>query len=125
MFPFERLHVWGKAHAVGVALIRISQTSVVHRGPILTEVVRTACSVCSNIAEGAGSETSAQFARYLGIARASAYELEAQLLLARDGGLIPADVADPLIAEVTQVKRILITLQRRVRAKSSTPVAGA
>ena len=57
-------------------------------GDLGNQMRRAAISVVSNICEGAGMGSDRQFARYLKIARASVNELQGQLLVADDLGLI-------------------------------------
>lgn len=116
MFPFQRLTVWQRAHNVGVALIR-ARVGPLRADPLVAEAIRSAISVVSNIAEGAGSDSPAQCSRYLGIARASAHELEAQLLLGRDSGVLSSAAASVMIDQTVEVRRMLIALQRRVAAQ--------
>jgi len=52
------------------------------------QIRRAVISVMSNIAEGFESRTDVQFINYLGMARASAGEVRAQLYIARDQGYL-------------------------------------
>ena len=51
---------------------------------LITQINRCAVSIPSNIAEGAGRNSSKEFLHFLSIANGSAYELETQLLLLID-----------------------------------------
>ncbi len=51
---------------------------------LISQVLRSAYSIPSNIAEGSGRTTNKEFARFLDIALGSAFELETQLILASD-----------------------------------------
>lgn len=53
---------------------------------LTAQMRRAAVSVPSNIAEGAARDSSAEFARFLVIARGSLSELETQLLIAKELG---------------------------------------
>ena len=80
-----------------------------------SQIRRSCTSVPANIAEGCGRDTDADFARFLQISAGSAIELEYQLLLARDLGLLEGAKHAALDAEVNDVKRMLATLTRRLR----------
>ncbi len=43
---------------------------------MMEQLIRSSSSICANIAEGYGSDTNAEFARYLGIALKSAFETD-------------------------------------------------
>jgi four helix bundle protein len=63
-------------------------------GDLSSQMRRAGISIVSNISEGASTGSDRQFIRYLGIARASANELQAQLEILGDLGLI--DLRHPL-----------------------------
>jgi four helix bundle protein len=60
-------------------------------GDLVNQMRRSAISVVSNICEGASSGNDRQFARYLSIARASANELQGQLIIVVDLGELDAE----------------------------------
>jgi four helix bundle protein len=80
---------------------------------------RAAVSIPANIAESCGRRTRREEARFLQIAFSSACELEAEFLLARDLGFLPADDAAALEAGVVEVQRMLNTLTRRTWARAA------
>ncbi len=57
-------------------------------GDLNNQLKRSAISVVSNIAEGAGNGTNKQFVKFLNIARGSNHEVHAQLLILSDLGYI-------------------------------------
>lgn len=73
-------------------------------------------SIPTNIAEGCGKFTDADFARYVQIAMGSASETEYQLLLAHDLGFLTTTSYEQLHADVTEVKRMLASLLKTLRA---------
>ena len=82
----------------------------------LTSQIRRSCaSIPANIAEGCGSNSDAELARYLQIAMGSASELEYHILLARDLELISNSDYKPTNDEVTQIKRMLTSFIKRLR----------
>ncbi len=75
---------------------------------------RAAVSVCANIAEGSRRNGRRDYARFLNIAQGSLSEAECLLLLGRDLGYMPRDVASRLVTELNEVGRMLHTLRKRV-----------
>jgi four helix bundle protein len=86
---------------------------------LVDQMRRSAVSISANIAEGAGSGSQPMFARYLGIALGSAYELESHLLLARDIGCAAGDSGEALLAEIESIIKMLTALLRSVRSRRS------
>ena len=73
-------------------------------------------SIPTNIAEGCGRFTDADFARFLQIAMGSASETEYQLILARDLGFLSTASHEKLQNDVEEVKRMLASLLKTLRA---------
>jgi len=78
---------------------------------------RAAVSVPSNIAEGFGRRGQSEFLRFLHISRGSIFELETQMLIALNVGLMQEDTYGDLAAAYDEVERMLESLIRKVRAK--------
>ena len=73
-------------------------------------------SIPTNIAEGCGRNTDADFARFLQMAMGSASETEYQLLLSHDLGFLNKEQYDKHNVDVTEVKRMLASLLKTLRA---------
>ena len=77
-------------------------------------MVRSSESTSFNIVEGCGSTTSREFARFLEISIKSMTELEYQLRLARDYGIMSSHEWRRLTDSVIAVRRMLCGLRRKV-----------
>lgn len=123
MYPFRKLAVWQRAHALALQVHEVTERHYQGRyWSLIDQMRRAATSIASNIAEGSGQVTSAQFARYLTIALGSARELDYQVLLARDLGVVPTSDCVRLDARVDQLSRMLVVFRDRVaRRIPSTP----
>ena len=118
MFPFRRLAVWEKSHELTLRVYRATDGSAIRRFPGLSSQLRRAmAAVPTNIAEGAGHASQAQFNRFLEIAIASAHEVDYHLLLARDLELFSAREYAFLEARLGEVQAMLIGLRKRVIEK--------
>ncbi len=87
-----------------------------HAPGLVPQLLRAAASVPANIAEGAGQESGAQFARFLTIAIASANEVENHLSMATGLGLLTDSTGASLISELQTIRRMTYTLRKRVLA---------
>jgi four helix bundle protein len=74
---------------------------------LTSQLRRAAVSIPSNIAEGQGRLSPGEFKQFLGHAKGSAFEVETQLLIARDLGYIGHQATSHLIDRVQEVGRIL------------------
>ena len=122
MRNFRRLLVWERSHELTLKIYEL--TSKFPREEIygLTSQIRRACaSIPTNIAEGCGRETPADFARFLQIAVGSASETEYLILLARDLKYLNTIQYAELIDTVVSVKKMLTALIKNTRTKSDRP----
>ena len=119
MQDFRNLKVWKKAHALTLKVYSSTQAFPKEETYGLRSQIRaSASSIGTNIAEGCGRKGDAEFGRFLFFSMGSASELEYQLLLARDLRLVSPTEYDSLEGSVTEVKRMLASLLRKLRADS-------
>lgn len=117
MQDFRNLEVWRKAHELALAVYKAT-------GPfpkaelygLTSQLRRSAVSIPANLAEGCGRSSDADFARFTQIAVGSASELEYHLLIAKDLKMLPANIYDNLSELASAVKRMLISLLKKLRA---------
>lgn len=82
---FEEIEAWQTARELTKLVYSITEEGKFAKDFGLKDQIRRACvSIMSNIAEGFESKTQPLFIRYLGIAKASAGEVRAQLYVAKD-----------------------------------------
>jgi four helix bundle protein len=113
---FRNLKVWQKAHAVVLEVYRA--TSAYPKEELFgltSQTRRSASSVPTNMAEGCGRGSDADFARFLWMSNGSAYELDYQLLLARDLQYLNPNLYQELAAKLEEVKRMLAGLLATVK----------
>ena len=120
MYVLTDLKVWQKALDLSLEVYQATQIFPKHELYGLTSQIRT-CSVSipSNIAEGAGRETQADFCRFLRIARGSAYELQTQLYLANKLNYFNPKDFQHLLSNLEEVLRMLTGLQNSLQANQN------
>ena len=119
MQDFKNLQVWQKSHALTLAVYKATRDFPKDELYALTsQMRRAAASVPANISEGCGRGGDPEFGRFLQMAMGSASELEYHLLLAHDLGYLRDDPFKDLTANVIEVKRMLASLLRKIRAAS-------
>jgi four helix bundle protein len=84
---------------------------------LTSQIRRSAVSIPSNIAEGAARHSRKEFIQFLHIASGSVAELETQLLLAIQIGLLSGD---HIISHVEEVRKLLLGLLRSLKKKPIT-----
>ena len=82
---------------------------------LAAQLRRSAVSIPSNIAEGAGRNTSKELVQFLGIANGSRSELDTQLTIASRLGFISAN--SPMFGQLERVGQLLTALRRSVRSR--------
>lgn len=119
MQDFRNLKVWKKAHDLTLKVYSSTQKFPKEETYGLRSQLRaSSSSIGTNIAEGCGRKGDAEFGRFLHFSMGSACELEYQLLLARDLRLVNQTDYDSLEGNVTEVKRMIASLLRKLRADS-------
>ena len=117
MKDFRQLKVWEKSHLLALAIYKATTEFPKEELYGLTSKIRRASmSIPTNIAEGCGRNTDADFARFLQMAMGSASETEYQLLLSHDLGFLSKEHYDKLNVDVTEIKRMLAPLLKTLRA---------
>ena len=82
MHNFRDLTVWNRALELVEEVYGLTKRlPSSEKGNFVHQINRSALSIPSNIAEGAGRNTDKDFCRFLDIALGSSYELETQLIL--------------------------------------------
>lgn len=79
-------------------------------------------SIAFNIVEGCGANSQREFARFLDIGIRSTMELEYQLELARDYGVLTNRECQSLSVDTSDVRRMLCGLRAKVLAFIPSPV---
>ncbi|MEO6347557.1 MAG: four helix bundle protein [Aquaticitalea sp.] len=111
MHNFQELKIWQKAMDITVDVYKLSATfPKAEIYGLTSQIRRSAISIPSNIAEGAGRNTNGEFKNFLGIASGSSNELLTQLILSYRLDLVNTEKVKPIIESLTEVQKINYSL---------------
>lgn len=81
---------------------------------LTSQIRRSAVSIPSNIAEGAGRNNIQEFVHFLGIASGSAYELETQLILLAELNYKEEKEISTLIVELSEIQKMIYSFKLKL-----------
>lgn len=111
MHKLNELKVWKKAmEIVEMTYLLSTKFPGEEKFGLTSQIRRSAVSIPSNIAEGAGRSTQGEFKNFLSIANGSAYELLTQLILSHRLNLVLKEEAVPIISEVIEIQKMNYSL---------------
>ena len=110
---FEDLEVWKRACRLAVRIYELLRECRDYG--LKSQMTRAAVSIASNIAEGAERDSSAEYVRFLHIAKGSAAELRTQVYIAQQVGVLPGPEAQALVAELKEISSMLHGLIKYLR----------
>jgi four helix bundle protein len=123
---FEDLIAWQEARLLVKMIYKITAEGAFSKDfGMRDQIQRASVSVMPNIAEGFDCESTAEFARFLGIARRSAVEVQSLLYAALDVEHIKQDIFKSYYEQAKKCKALIGGLKQGIlknprRANSST-----
>lgn len=115
MRDFRQLVVWQKAHALTMNVYRVSSSfSKQHLSGLSGQMQRAAVSMATSIAEAAARSERGDFIKSLHTALGWANQLEYELLLSRDLGLVEDSCYEAMQQAVVEVKKMLNGMSRSI-----------
>ena len=118
MHNFQNLKIWQKAMRIAKKVYLISsEFPSEEKFGLTSQIRRSAISIASNIAEGAGRNTNGEFRNFLGIANGSSNELCTQLILAYKLDLITEDKIQSIIDDLMEIQKMNYTLIQKFSSK--------
>lgn len=117
MRDFRQLRIWELSHNLTLKIYRITKGFPKEELFSLTsQMRRSRSSIPNNIAEGCGRGSNNDYARFLQIAVGSSYELDYQILLAKDLEYIDNKTHAELSNEISSLQKQIVALLQKVRA---------
>jgi four helix bundle protein len=122
---YRDLIAWQKSMALVRRIYALTESLPKREAYRLADQMRRAAvSIASNIAEGHGRLTDAQFRHFLGHARGSLYELQTQLELATDLSYVDGEAGRQVMERASEVARILNGLLKSLRSIAASTDSG-
>ncbi len=120
MHKVNELKIWKKSILLAKSIyILVEELPSDEKYGLISQIKRSAISISSNIAEGAGRNSNKEFKHFLSIANGSAYELQTQLILTIELELLSKEKAQPTIDLITEVQKMNYSLQKSIEDKIS------
>jgi four helix bundle protein len=111
----EDLQVWKKAVILASLIYHATNSGTFSKDfPLRDQIRRAVISISSNIAEGFGRYSLAEFANFLSIASGSTTEVKSQTYLARTLNYITRDQADKIIELCDEITRMIGGLRKKI-----------
>lgn len=115
MHKIDDLKIWQKALDLTTEVYKATADfPSEEKFGITSQIRRSAVSVPSNIAEGAGRNSSKEFSRFMSIANGSALELQTQLIISNRLNLISNDTLKSLLSSLDEIQKMNYSFQRAI-----------
>ncbi|RDC54933.1 four helix bundle protein [Pedobacter chinensis] len=115
MHNFKELKVWQKSIELAVEVYKATLLLPSdEKFGLISQMKRCSVSIPSNIAEGSGRGSGAQFKHFLTISQGSAFELETQIIISNMLELLDDGLAANLIEKTTEIQKMVYSLERKL-----------
>lgn len=115
---YKDLVVWQKSIALAKVIYQLTQSfPSAEKFGFVAQMRRAAVSISSNIAEGQARHTTGEFIQFISHAEGSVAELDTQLILSVELKFCASTSADPIFELISEVRRMLNSLRRRLAAR--------
>lgn len=117
MHKYKELKIWQIAITLVTEIYQITSAFPdKERFGLISQINRAAVSIPSNIAEGAGRNSTKEFIHFLSIAHASSYETETQLIISHNLNYITKNELDVLVEKINEWQKMSYAFQQRLKA---------
>jgi four helix bundle protein len=120
MRNFRDLEIWKNAIGLSRNIYLVAEKFPdTEKYGLISQIKRASVSIASNIAEGSSRSSEKELARYLEIAMGSAFEVEAQLIIAIEVGYIDKNQLNQLFAYLSILQKQINKLITIIRKSNS------
>jgi four helix bundle protein len=115
MHKLDDLIIWKKSMKLATVIYKITDSFPKdEKYGIISQMRRSAVSIASNIAEGAGRESKKEFLNFLSIASGSSYELETQLFISEDLEYINQDKLKEAVSLLEEIQKMNYVFRKKL-----------
>ena len=123
MHNFKELKVWQAGIELSKSVFTMTKSFPAdERFGLTSQMNRAAGSIPSNIAEGCGRRSDKELCQFLTIALGSAFELETQLIIAKEFGYIDQKNLNTTSGLVTDIQKMIFGLQKSLNQKNDQAI---
>jgi len=116
MHNFKELKVWQAGIEICKVIFELTkQFPGEERFGLISQMNRCAVSIPSNITEGCGRKSNKELYQFLNIALGSSFELETQIIIAKEFNYLTTDKADSICEMIVQTQKMLNGLQKSLK----------
>lgn len=116
IFKFTDLIVWQKSHKLVLDIYNITINFPKEELFVLvSQLRRAAISITSNIAEGFGRKSNKEKVQFYFVSLGSIYEVENQIIIARDLGYLEKEIFNKTIELLIEVQKMLYSLIKKIK----------
>jgi four helix bundle protein len=118
----RKLNVWNETVDLAMDVYKLTADfPKEEKFGLVSQMNRSAISVPSNIAEGAGRNSSGEFVQFLGIANGSANELFTQMVISNKLGFINNETLEVFENRIDKTQRSIYNLSKTLNNKKNNP----
>ncbi len=115
MHNFKELKIWSKSIDITVDMYKeTSSFPSEEKFNLISQMRRSAVSIPSNIAEGAGRNSDKEFNQFLGIAKGSSFELQTQIIISNRLNFISNEKFEELNSSIEEVQKMITGFQSKL-----------
>ncbi len=108
MHNFKELKVWKLSIELSKAIFQTTRYFPnEYKYSLTTQMLRSSISIPSNISEGCGRKSNKELKQFLSISLGSSYELETQLIIAKEVDFITNEQFKELSLKISEIQKML------------------
>ena len=114
MHNYKSLNVWKDSVDFVTEIYKlVSKFPPEEKYALTSQIKRSAVSIPSNVAEGAGRNSDKEFHNFLGYSFASSCELDTQIIVARNVGFINTEEYNEVTENINHIQKRIFNLKKK------------